>query len=144
MLSGALSAVGLGARPAPREAPGASAFPGNPFTHDEARYDRFRSLQDAAPKAVMAGVSLAWVRAATSAGAALPKRLSKSTLPILLVSAPGDTVVDARDHARVIAAAPKGRLVRIEDARHEILVERDDLRGQFWAAFDQFLSEVLG
>jgi lysophospholipase len=32
------------------------------------------------------------------------------------------------------------RIVVIEGAQHEILIERDVVRAQFWAAFDQFVA----
>ena len=32
-----------------------------------------------------------------------------------------------------------GRLIVLPDSRHEILMERDHIRAQFWAAFDAFI-----
>ena len=32
-----------------------------------------------------------------------------------------------------------GRMIVLSRGRHEILMERDDIRGQFWAAFDAFI-----
>jgi len=37
-----------------------------------------------------------------------------------------------------------GRLIVIEGAEHEILMERDAFRDQFWAAFDRFIPGVEG
>jgi len=32
------------------------------------------------------------------------------------------------------------QLVVVEDAGHEIVIERDDLRASFWVAFDRFVT----
>lgn len=39
-----------------------------------------------------------------------------------------------------------GRIIVVEGAEHEILIERDVFRRQFWAAFDKFVpgSEARG
>ena len=38
----------------------------------------------------------------------------------------------------------RSRLIVIDGAEHEILMERDSLRDQFWVAFDKFIPGVEG
>ncbi len=58
----------------------------------------------------------------------------------MLVVVPGaDRVVSVSAMERFAERLKAATLVRIPHARHEILMERDSLRSQFWAAFDAFV-----
>ena len=50
-----------------------------------------------------------------------------------------DRVVDLRACERFSSRLRAGRFIVIEGAEHEILIERDLFRDQFWAAFDAFI-----
>jgi lysophospholipase len=63
---------------------------------------------------------------------------------VLVIASGGDRVVDIRAIERFTSRMKVGRLVVIEGARHEVMFERDALRDQFWAAFDQFIPGVEG
>ena len=39
---------------------------------------------------------------------------------------------------------PHARYVEFEDAEHEILMERDDIRARFWREFDAFVAAYAG
>jgi lysophospholipase len=65
-----------------------------------------------------------------------PRRI---TTPILIVSAGADRVTETAAAERFASRLRAGRIVVIEGAEHEILIERDVFRRQFWAAFDQFV-----
>ena len=47
------------------------------------------------------------------------------------------------DCQRLMARLPRARYIPLSDAEHEILMERDGIRAQFWAAFDAFVAEQL-
>lgn len=143
LLVNLLCAIGLGAKGIPGRSPHAPVFDNNPFTSDRARYDQFKALQAAEPYCVLKSPSNAWLKAAIEAGETLKARLASVETPLLIVSASGETVVDGTDHEGVAAAAPNAEFVRIDGARHEILVEADVYRDQFWTAFDRLTARAL-
>ncbi len=65
-----------------------------------------------------------------------PRRLET---PTLIISAGADRVVDTAAAERFAIRMSFGRIIVIDGARHEILIERDSFRRQFWAAFDTFV-----
>ena len=71
---------------------------------------------------------------------------SRSTIrepvPLAIVSASGDTVVDPQVHAGLARRIPGADHVVVERARHEVLMEADGYRAQFWAAFDRLARAI--
>ena len=51
-------------------------------------------------------------------------------------------LVDSASHDAVVAQLPDAKHITIDDAKHEILMEVDPLRAQFWAAFDELVSQI--
>jgi hypothetical protein len=43
----------------------------------------------------------------------------------------------------VAARVPSLAVVKVDNAQHELLNERDELREQFWAAFDSLIDEAV-
>ena len=143
---GAGRLLGRGERPLPGVKEHSWAFEGNVLTQDPARHERFRQLQLSAPEAVAGLPRFDWLAAALAAHERLrrPGALSGLAAPVLLASATRDETVDPTDHERLARDYPDTiRLVRIEGARHELLMEADGWRSQFWAAFDQYIEERL-
>lgn len=123
----------------------AFVFDGNQVTHDPARFERFTRLQQAAPDAMLGAPTYGWSKAALAATAAIarPGVLEAVTTPTLVLSAAEDTIVDPTVHAEIASRLSRGRYVRIEGARHEILMETDEIRACVWAAFDAFADPIL-
>ena len=46
-------------------------------------------------------------------------------------------------YARFAARLPRGAFEPVADARHEVLMERDPMRGQFLEAFDAFAAPLV-
>ncbi len=65
-----------------------------------------------------------------------PAALAKVTIPVTILSAGADLIVDNTAQAYAAARLPKGRLVAVPGARHEIIQETDDLRAVFWLEFE--------
>jgi len=63
-------------------------------------------------------------------------------LPVMITMAGRDRVVNNRAIVQVANRLPDCVQVTIEDARHEVLQERDELRLHFWRAFDAFTAQV--
>lgn len=120
-------------------------FEGNILTSDHARHDRFRELQTVAPNAVIGAPTYGWLRAATDAMNDLhrPGRFAKLKTPVLIVSAENDKLVDSADHEVLASRSPLISHTLIKGALHEIMMEQDTLRAQFWKAVDEFLAPLL-
>jgi lysophospholipase len=65
-----------------------------------------------------------------------PRRLRT---PMLIIASGADRVTDTAAAESFAARLRTGRIIVIEGAEHEILIERDVFRSQFWAAFDKFV-----
>jgi lysophospholipase len=114
------------------------------LTSDEARIDMQRQwMKDEALR--MGGLTYNWLAAAFRSMDVLadPAYLRAITTPSLLVEAGEDHVVL---NAAIEAAAktlPRAEHLLIPGARHELLMERDVYRNQFWRGFDAFIAKYL-
>ena len=137
--------LGFGAAALPGQEPGSFVFDGNALTSDRARHRRFADLQTAAPEAVVAAPTFAWVAAALAACDDLhrPGRFGALNTPVLIVSAERDRLVQSEAHARLADENPLIHRVEIKGALHELLMERDEIRAAFWRAADGFLAKHL-
>ena len=120
------------------------SFKKNPVTHDKGRHDRCQGLVAEEPRLALAGPTIGWVAAAADAteAIAVPGSLAHVRIPILVATAGEEQLVDNASHAPVVEQLPNATHITVEGAKHEILMETDALRGQFWAAFDQLAEQV--
>ncbi len=120
-------------------------FEGNVLTSDPARFERTAALLRAEPRLLVGTPTVGWLNAAFEAMAALNEDEfgRRFRTPTLVVMPGADRVVDARAAERLVARLRASSLVVVPHARHEILMERDSLRQQFWAAFDAFVPGSL-
>ncbi len=144
-----LDALGLGGAFAPGggNAFGALApFAGNVLTSDPARYTRIASVVTAEASIALGGLTLGWLHAAfrQTQRYADPNFPRATTVPTLVVASGADRVTDTRATERFSERLRAGRLIVIDGAEHELLMERDVFRDQFWAAFDAFIPGVEG
>ncbi len=119
-------------------------FSDNLVTSDERRYAFTEWWFRADPRLKLGGVTYQWLRAGfdSMAWMAQPGILERVDLPVLLLSAGHDKLVDASTHPRIVARLPQGKLVFYEEAQHEIMMEADAIRARFWADFDTFVGGV--
>jgi len=120
-------------------------FKKNPVTHDKSRHDRCQGLIAEEPRLALAGPTVGWVSAASDATEAFrtPGALAHVRIPILIATAGEEQLVDNASHDGVAHELPDVRHVTIEGAKHEILMETDPIRAQFWDAFDQLVERVV-
>ncbi|WP_170921042.1 alpha/beta fold hydrolase [Enhydrobacter aerosaccus] len=121
-------------------------FAGNVLTHDERRFRFTADWFEADPRLCLGGPTIGWCRQAlrSMTAALAPGMLERIDLPILLVSAAQDDLVDPASHPPVVARLRQGELLTIAGCRHEVLMETDDIRAQFWVAFDRMAKEICG
>ncbi len=116
-------------------------FAGNVLTSDEARYRRIAGVIAAAPGVGVGDPTIGWLNAAFRCMRAFenPEYPLRTLTPALVVAAGDDRIVDPSAVERFSSRLKAGRLIVLPGSRHEILMERDVIRGQFWAAFDAFV-----
>jgi len=117
----------------------------NRVTHDERRFHWTEAWFAADPRLSLGGPTIGWAR---QAGRSIrrtraPGYLERIALPTLLFSAGQDAIVDPGFHAPIAARLKQCLHITIAEADHEIMMETDDLRARFWAAFDGFAKQVL-
>jgi lysophospholipase len=116
-------------------------FLGNILTSDPVRYARNAAILEAEPALAVGPPTVAWMDAAFRAMRAMHERSYPANIrqPILIVAGGSDVVVSntaIEDFASLLRA---GSHLVITGAQHEILMEQDRYRSQFWAAFDAFV-----
>jgi lysophospholipase len=143
----AIVALGLGGRPVPGPLydPLDEAFDSERLTHDQARYRRFKAQLRAEPDLALGHPTWGWLKFALEASrlARDPTRLGRIEVPVTIVAAGRDRLVDPAASSAAAAAIPRCRYVEAPDAFHEILIETDGRRAVFWRAFDELADAVL-
>lgn len=120
----------------------APAFELNHLTSDRERWSRNISLVEAAPHLALGSATIGWLRAAfrSMQWLAEPAVASRVAIPMLVVVAGADTIVEPSAVDDFASRIKSGTRILLPTAKHEVLQEADELRSQFWAAFDAYLG----
>lgn len=120
-------------------------FKGNKLTSDPVRFQDVHALIAANPALASGGGTYGWLKAALRSATLFNDRayLDGFRTPICLVQAGDDGIVSNAAQDRFAERVASCELHRIDGARHELLKERDELRDQFWAIFDEFVARIL-
>lgn len=116
-------------------------FAGNRLTGDPVRYARNANAAAAVGHGAVGAPTVSWIHSAFR----FMKRFTdprfgiKVRIPTLIVAAGADPVCSTPAIERLAARLKAGHAIVIPGARHEILMERDHMREEFWAAFDAFV-----
>jgi lysophospholipase len=115
-------------------------FEGNPLTSDPGRFQVEKRAVAVNPDLAVDAVTFAWLSATMNSIDCLqaPGFLEAITTPVLIVSAGADRIVSVRAQKEACARLPDCRLTTIPASRHEILMETDAIRAQFWQVFKDF------
>ncbi len=122
-------------------APEANPFEGNLLTSDRLRFERAREAVQAAPHLRIGAPTVGWVAAACASNATINSAafMDSVKIPILIVAAGNDGIVSTPAIERFASRIKNCTRIVLAGAKHEILQERDQLREQFWAAFDAYV-----
>lgn len=139
-----LNGCGLGRLYVPTGGPAhivARGFEGNPLTCDRFRFERLATLLSGDPSLSLGDPTIGWVRAAFQQMARFkdsdfPKSIRT---PMLIFAPQADVVTDSFAAERFATRLKLAQVIWIPSARHEVLMERDDIRARFWAGFDAFV-----
>lgn len=145
LLSGFMGLIGRGGTYAtPAIDPFDEVFDGNILTHDQRRFDRFKAQLRACPEARISGPTFGWIWFALtlSRRVRVSRRIDGLRIPLVMALAGNERLCDNAAAQAVAERAPRGRWFDVAGAFHEILMETDERRAQFWAAFDAVAGEV--
>jgi len=116
-------------------------FSGQLVTSDPQRFERTQMLLREHPDLRQAGATWGWLAAALRSMDWLRERAETITTPLLVVGAGKDRICQTPQIRAFAQRLPQGEYVEIKQAEHEILMERNAIRAEFWVAFDAFLKE---
>ena len=129
-----------GTRPQPTAM--AISFAGNPLTSDAGRLRLVpRPDHRATPTSRSAGPSMQWTYAALEEMARLYVA-PLPRLPMLVMLGSDETVVSSSIIRSQVAKMAEGALLELPGARHEIFMERPEIRAEVWRRIDAFLASV--
>jgi lysophospholipase len=94
------------------------------------------------PEYRVSGITWGWLAAAFRSAAAITREAPSIRVPVLMLLAGQERLVDNAASRRVAQRMPQCRVSVYPDARHEILMERDDIRSAFWRDADDFLATL--
>jgi lysophospholipase len=119
-------------------------FARNRLTSSPERHALLRRHVAATPELALGGVTYGWLGAALRSLQLTrrPGYLEAIRTPILVCQAGAERIVSNRAQVATVRRLPHGRLVAFPGGRHELLMERDEIRGQVLAAVRNFLAEV--
>jgi lysophospholipase len=132
----------------PAYVPGGSAavlashpFVGNLTTSDPVRHARTAAVLEAEPALGLGSPTIGWADAAFSAMAELSRPTYPAGIrqPILIAAAGRDQLVSTSAIEDFAVHLRAGSHLVIAGAQHELLMEQEYYRGQFWATFDAFV-----
>ena len=142
-LASALTGLGRGGLAVPGPA-AVATFEANIVTHDQVRYARAEGLLEACPDLALGPPTWGWLDFAFKATTRLAKGrgVPLIDIPVTVVAAGDDRLVDNAALRRVTARLPRGRYVEIPGAFHELLQESDDVQAVFWREFDALAAAI--
>ncbi|HVY56764.1 MAG TPA: alpha/beta hydrolase [Xanthobacteraceae bacterium] len=139
-----LRMTGMGSAYVPRgsaEVMHTRPFVGNNLTSDPVRHARAAAILEAEPKLGIGSPTVGWCDAAfrMMREIAEPAYAAAIRQPILIAAAGRDEIVSTPAIEEFAMNLRAGSHLVIAGAQHEILMEQDQYRLQFWAAFDAFV-----
>ena len=124
---------------------GLVSFEKNTLTSCEIRYDRMNKIFEELPKARLGGATYQWVYKSCKQFDVIFDNISKIKTPLILFSAGNEEIVspsahnDFIDELNSMGKDVKGYLV--EGAKHELFIEKDDIRIPILTKVLDFYSE---
>jgi len=116
-------------------------FEGNTLTTDRVRFARNAGILAKAPGLAIGDPTIGWANAAFRQMKRFesPDYAQRIRTPMLIVACAHDQIVSTPAIERFAQQLDLASLIVVPGARHEIMMERDELRDQFWTAFDAFV-----
>ena len=112
----------------------------NKLTSDKDRYRHWAAYFQTTPRLRLGPPTYGWIVAALKSMAYVNRNASELNIPCLIVAAGADPIVDPKSN-ETFARKAGGRYNVVPGALHELFLERDVYRDQFFETFDEFLME---
>lgn len=120
-------------------------FENNQLTHCEPRWRLFRRLVEAEPRLALGEPTIAWVVASLNVFRELfaPNAVAPlKDVPMLIAIASEDTIVKKSAQRKLGYRLKSAKIINVQGAGHEILMETDERRAQFWKAFEEMCKRA--
>lgn len=116
-------------------------FEGNLLTTDPVRFERNAAILRAAPQLAIGDPTIGWVNAAfrLMRGFESPDYARRIRPAILMFGCGREMIVSNAAIERFVQNLNSGALAMVPGAKHELMMERDEFRAQFWRGFDAFI-----
>ena len=116
----------------------------NSSTHDKKRFERQMQICKDHMNLVTGGPTIGWVEAMFESLDTLreEKYLKHIDIPILLLNGGLDSVFENVSDFQICNVISQCELVKIPEARHNIVMEIDSIRNKFWYHFDKFVDSL--
>ena len=116
-------------------------FTGNRQTLDKVRFERANAVLHAAPDLGVGSPTIGWLYAVVRTLTTFRQRDygPSVSLPCLVIAAGNDRIVSTKATEELVSRMRAAGYLEIPGSEHEILMERDQIRERFWAAFDAFI-----
>ena len=115
-------------------------FHSNKLTSDKDRYRHWAAYFQTTPRLRLGPPTYGWIVAALKSMAYINRNASDLNIPCLIVAAGADPIVDPKTN-ETFAKNAGARYSCVPGALHELFLERDVYRDQFFETFDGFLME---
>jgi len=140
----AARSLGLGTRYVPNgsdKTMDKEPFEGNVYTSDPKRFARITGLLRANTDLGIGSPTIGWMAAANEAMDQFRKARYASPIHgrTLIVASGGDRIASTAVSKALAERSGKISHIVVDGAEHELLVEQDRYRAQFWSAFDKFV-----
>lgn len=122
--------------------------PEEPFSvscaNSEMRHLYYQAIRREHPEYQSNAASYSWALEAVNAGKKVmkPANIAKVTIPVLIFMAEKDNQVKNRNLIRFSELAPKGELVLMKDAKHEIYRAENDMLIKYLERIIEFLRSI--
>jgi len=119
-------------------------FEKDALTSDEARYELWRQQLYACPHLAVGGPTWGWLAFAIDLGERTlkPKALKAVKIPVCVVQPADDDRIWKQTNKWAAKRMGRGRYVEVPGAKHEVIMETDDLRAVFLQEFDALAAYV--
>ncbi|MDO9588495.1 MAG: alpha/beta hydrolase [Brevundimonas sp.] len=113
-------------------------FEKDALTTDESRYEQWRQQLYACPHLAVGGPTWGWLAFGLDAGerSLKPRALKAVGIPVAVIQAAEDDRVWKQTNKWAAKRLGRGRYVEVPGAKHEIIMEADDMRAVFLEEFD--------
>ena len=115
-------------------------FADNKLTSDKRRYDSWAAYFQTEPRLRLGPPTYGWICAALRSIAYVNKQADKVKIPHLIIAAGGDPIVDPASNAQ-FSKQSGATFHNVHGAKHELFLERDEYRDEFFGHFDQFMAD---